>query len=500
MSTGRSKPGRSLGRSDPDGSVATAAELQDLDAAFRDFRSARLIEGGAPDPAQRSGAQRDADRILYSRAFRRLGGVTQVVAVSETELFHNRLTHSLKVAQIGARMTQHLRNRTDIERLEAAGGLDPDVVYAAALAHDLGHPPFGHIAEDELQAVLAGERDTADAQEPDGAAAALDSFEGNAQSFRIITKLAWRSDSEGDQSLNLTRATLAATLKYPWLRGAAPPGKDRKWGAYRSERRAFDFAVAAPPGGTRPDEWRSPEAVLMDWADDIAYAVHDVEDFFRAGLIPLDRLAQKGGREGQRFIAQTAADLDGKDGLTAGGAESAFETLSDRFLMREAYDGSRGHQVALGQLASTLITHFITHFISAVRVTASGEIKISDAARHEAEVLKKLTWYYMILTPGLATVQAGQRAQIRLLYRRLVSWVDENAAGHRPDRQLPVQLKEILSATRNDDEAVDEYTDDAILRRRAVVDYIVGLTEGQAASLAERFRGGLSASALAPWL
>lgn len=476
--------------------MASPKDLQDLDAALGDFRSARLIEGGAPDPAQRSGAQRDADRILYSRAFRRLGGVTQVVAVSETELFHNRLTHSLKVAQIGARMTQHLRNQTEIERLEKAGGLDPDVVYAAALAHDLGHPPFGHIAEDELQAVLAGKRDAADAQNPDPSAAALDSFEGNAQSFRIVTKLSWRSDAEDDQSLNLTRATLAATLKYPWLRGDSPPGKEHKWGAYGSERRAFAFAVQSPAGSPQPAGWRAPEAVLMDWADDIAYAVHDVEDFFRAGLIPLDRLAQKGGREGQRFIAQTAADLDGKDGLTASGAESAFERLSDRFLMREAYDGSRSHQVALGQLASTLITHFI----DAVRVTASGEIKISEAARHEAEVLKKLTWYYMILTPGLATVQAGQRAQVRLLYRRLVSWVDENAAGSRADRQLPVQLKEILSAIRNDDEAVDEYEDDAVLRRRAVVDYIVGLTEGQAAHLAERFRGGLSASALAPWL
>lgn len=480
--------------------MATPEELRGLDEALGEFRNARLVDQPAQDSATRTPAQRDGDRILYSRAFRRLGGVTQVVAVDETELFHNRLTHSLKVAQIGQRLTQSLRAKTAVERLEAAGGLDPEVVYAAALAHDLGHPPFGHIAEDELQATMAGHRDAVDARAVDEAASLLDSFEGNAQSFRIITKLAWRTEMPEDKGLNLTRATLAATLKYPWLRGEGPDDKKHKWGAYRSEKKAFDFATRAPSGGQQPSTWRSPEAALMDWADDIAYAVHDVEDFVRARLIPMDRLARREDREGQRFITWAGPKLDGKDGLTAAGAEAAFETLRSHFLWREPYDGSQAHQVALGNLASTLITRFA----NAVRIKPGGDVSIDDAVRHEVELLKLLTFYYMIETPGLATLQSGQRDQVRGLYRRLTTWADAVAtkAGNPrvSARQLPAQLEEILVAIRTDEEAVDAYADDAALRRRAVVDYLVGLTERQTLDLAARYSGATHGSALAPWL
>jgi dGTPase len=480
--------------------VATEEELRALDVELGPFRSARLAGPGPDDVATRTGAQRDADRILYARAFQRLGGVTQVVAVNETQLFHNRLTHSLKVAQIGQRLTQRLRERTEVDRLRLAGGLDPDVVYAAALAHDLGHPPFGHIAEDELQAVLEGKRDAADNCAVDEAAGKLDSFEGNAQSFRIVTKLAWRVDAPDDKGLNLTRATLAAILKYPWKQGEGPPDKKRKWGAYRSEGAAFAFATATPDGQRHGEGWRSPEAVIMDWADDIAYAVHDVEDFFRAGLIPMDRLARQDDREAQRFISRASAEINGKDGLTAAGAEEAFHTLRSQFLRRQPYDGSQEDQVALGRLASALITRFA----AAVRVSASGEILIASGARHEAEVLKKLTWFYMIDTPGLFSLQAGQRDQVRSLYRRLVAWADavvtKDSQIKIGERQLPKQLAELLTAVRADDEAVDAYGEDAPLRRRAVVDYLVGLTEPQTAELAERVQANGPRSAVARWL
>ena len=133
----------------------------------------------------RNPAQRDRDRVLYSGAFRRLGGVTQVVATSETLLVHNRLTHTLKVAQVARRLAEKIVSGTPEADLAAAGGVDPDVVETGALAHDLGHPPFGHIAEDELQKIL-DERHL------------VDGFEGNAQSFRIVTKsrfVPWRSEA-----------------------------------------------------------------------------------------------------------------------------------------------------------------------------------------------------------------------------------------------------------------------------------------------------------------
>src|ERR1700722_5092020 len=147
---------------------------------------------------QRQPGQRDRDRILYTTSFRRMAGVTQVATPIEGHIFHNRMTHTLEVAQFARRLAEKLIDgqRTEAER---RGGIDPEVVEAAAFAHDLGHPPFGHIAELELDEL--GRKH-----------GAVDGFEGNAQSFRILTKVAaHRSRYKG---LNLTRATLNAVLKY----------------------------------------------------------------------------------------------------------------------------------------------------------------------------------------------------------------------------------------------------------------------------------------------
>ena len=218
---------------------------------------------------QRTESQRDRDRVLYASAFRRLGGVSQVASASERLVFHNRLTHTLEVAQIARRLAENvLRDQPD--EAEALGGVDPDVVEAAALAHDLGHPPFGHVAEKRLDKLV---RESSNS----------DGFEGNPQSFRIVTKLSLRN--QDFHGLNLTRATLNAILKYPWLRGTDGAPREDKWGAYSSESSEFQWARELGPKDTK-----SLEAELMDWADDIAYSVHDLDDFYRAGLIPLDRI------------------------------------------------------------------------------------------------------------------------------------------------------------------------------------------------------------------
>ena len=155
----------------------------------------------ANEEDQRTPFKRDRDRILYTNALRRLAGVTQVAADSEPHVFHNRLTHTLEIAQIARRIAERLA-RDNSEAALALGGIDPDVAEAAALAHDLGHPPFGHIAEELLDDLMCGEQKI------------RDGFEGNAQSFRIVTKLAVRNLHPG---LDLTRATLNAILKYPRL-------------------------------------------------------------------------------------------------------------------------------------------------------------------------------------------------------------------------------------------------------------------------------------------
>lgn len=481
--------------------MADAQALAQLDESLRGHREGRL-HGAPTDQAGRTGGQRDADRILYSTAFRRLGGVTQVVAVNETQLFHNRLTHSLKVAQIGQRLAQLLRANAPLEHLEAAGNVDPDVVYAAALAHDLGHPPFGHIAEDELQKELqrlsrGGRPSLAD----------HDSFEGNAQSFRIATKTSWREETPL-HGLNLTRATLAAIMKYPWLKEDAPEGKQNKWGAYNSEAAEAQYALAAPDGAPRPSGWRPPEAVLMDWSDDIAYAVHDVEDFYRAGLIPLERLATTGSAsEASHFIGGVIARRAGKNGLAADGLTTAFEHLQRWVFPRGPYDPSPAGQAGVARLASSLITRFT----SAVRLTPSGTVAIKPTVLHEVAILKDLTWHYMIENPALSTLQAGQRRQIRYLFRTLLSWAD-SAAGIETDddlapvnaKHLPTQMAHGLAVVRTDTQATDAYNlepdGDALLRQRAVIDYITGLTEAQVHDLYERLAGVPGGSATAGWL
>ncbi|MEV5718693.1 dGTP triphosphohydrolase [Amycolatopsis mediterranei] len=164
--------------------------------------------------------QRDRDRVLYSSAFRRLSGVAQVAAVNEQRVLHNRLTHSLKVAQLGRRLVQHLKHDKSAEarELRRLSGIKADVVETAGLVHDIGHPPFGHVAEPVLDACLRG-------------AGGLEGFEGNAQSFRIVTKLARRRVEH--PGLDLTRASLDAMLKYPRPRSAAadaPTWTDRGYG------------------------------------------------------------------------------------------------------------------------------------------------------------------------------------------------------------------------------------------------------------------------------
>src|SRR6185437_9586804 len=204
------------------------------------------------------------DRVLYSSSFRRLAEVTQVVSANSGYVFHNRLTHSLQVAQVGRRLAEKLNKKFPDSKCV----VDPDVVETACMAHDLGHPPFGHAAEKTLNSLTEN----------------IGGFEGNAQSFRIVTQLASRSRKY--PGLDLTRATLAAILKYPWLRGGNPDNP-KKWGAYESERSDFDFAAELLPAPNH----RTIEAEIMDWADDITYSVHDLEDFFRAGRMPLHLLA-----------------------------------------------------------------------------------------------------------------------------------------------------------------------------------------------------------------
>lgn len=407
-------------------------------------------------------SEHDRDRVIYSSAFQRLAGITQVTSPGTGPIFHNRLTHSLKVAQLAERLAQSLKRNAPstgpLERL--LDDLDVDAVEAAALAHDIGHPPFGHIAEQELDKV---------AKDWGG-------FEGNAQSFRIVTFLSQRDPDLTLRGLDLTRVSLNGLLKYPWLRDRTDPDRKRKWGAYSSERAVFEWAREHQPDGRR-----TLEAEIMDWADDVTYAVHDMEDFHRVGLIPLDRLIHDTAerkRFFESFFEGTGRQrrLRGKfssHGLTKGELENAFSFLfNDVFQTAgiRAYDGSRESRSLLRATSSLLIGRYVNCFKSKPGGPEDRLVSIDRPAIAEVAILKELAWFYIIKRPSLVALQHGQRRIVQELHEIY----KEAATGSDPESLLPVSHMQVLRETDNP---------------RAVTDLVAGLTEGMAFELHHRLTG-----------
>ena len=429
-------------------------------------------------PDRRTGGQRDRDRVLYASAFRRLGSVTQVAAADERLVFHNRLTHTLEVAQIARRLAENtVEDQPDA--VEALGGIDPDVVEAAALAHDLGHPPFGHIAEKRLDELVRESRNS-------------DGFEGNPQSFRIVTKLALRhKDFPG---LNLTRATLNAILKYPWLRGTGGGLRERKWGAYSSESEEFEWARELGPADAK-----SPEAELMDWADDIAYSVHDIYDFYRAGLIPLDRLLTNSD-ERERFLekalSQWADDSQYGGNPIRNESKNVLDGLFDSMQvahqpLTRPYSGVREQRASLRSMTASLIRRYITDAISLSQSEGTGQrcVTITPEYLTEVQLLKQLTWEYVINAPGLTTQQYGQRKLIEDLFAILTDATSKSELG-----VFPPRFREHLEIT------LGSSGSEASSREvsRLIADYISGMTEREAIELHQRLTGASLGSVLDP--
>lgn len=433
----------------------------------------------------REPGQKDRDRILFCSAFRRLAGVTQVVSVQEGHIFHNRLTHSMKVAQIARALALKLIKTDETGLRDSFGGIDPDIAETAALAHDLGHPPFGHIAEGKLHEL---------AQKvglPDG-------FEGNAQTFRIITKLAIRK--ERFNGLNLTRGSLNAVLKYPWLYGKQGQRSKRKWNAYFTEQEDFYFARE----GLKDTIAKSIEAELMDWADDIAYSIHDVEDFYRANLIPLDRLVSSlrkrsngeltvipdsemdcffsrvFSRWEHEKIQSEFRDPDSREKLE----RSFINIISQLMPLKTPYDGSNKLKAYLRGFTSL----HVSRFINAVQLCDPAEhdgrlITIREEALYEVKMLKELTWHYVMRSPALTAQKRGQVQMIETLFDTFYT----AALSPNPGEWdiFPFGYRERLERTDSPEE-----------RTRIVIDLIASMTEPQAVQMYQRLVGTSQSSML----
>jgi dGTPase len=287
-----------------------------------------------PKRAGRSDFERDRARVLHSAALRRLAAKTQVVRATSADFPRTRLTHSLECAQIGRELGQEI-------------GCDPDLVDAACLAHDIGHSPFGHNGEAALNELAAG----------------IGGFEGNAQSLRLLTRLEPKVPGAG---LNLTRATLDATLKYPWF---GQPGT--KYGVYPDDAEVFAWIRKGAP-----ERRRCLEAQVMDWADDVAYSVHDLEDGFHAGLITFKNL--KSGTE-RTEVSRTALDYCPGD-VTEAELVEVLEDLLALDIWPAAYDGGPGTVAALKNLTSELIGRFCVAAQQATLAAAANPVSVPTPA------------------------------------------------------------------------------------------------------------------------
>ncbi|MFE9423478.1 deoxyguanosinetriphosphate triphosphohydrolase [Kitasatospora sp. NPDC006697] len=409
-----------------------------------------------PEPDKRPGRtafQRDRARVLHSAALRRLAGTTQVVAPMRSDFPRTRLTHSLECAQVG-------------RELGAALGCDPDLVETACLAHDIGHPPFGHTGEEALNE----------------AAADCGGFEGNAQSLRILTRLEpkrfapaqeeparlapWPGRSVG---LNLTRAALDAATKYPWPRGAHPTDPHSpKFGVYADDLPVFRWLRSGAPQGRKCFE-----ATVMDWSDDVAYSTHDVEDGIYAGHLDPAALRSPAERAELFAVAERYARGTGPEEFG-----EALDRLQAQEWWPRGYDGSPRSRAGLKDLTSQLIGRFCLAAEQATRAAYgpgrltryAAELVVPRGVRLECAVLKAVAVRYVMQRDEQAQLRARQRVVIGELAERLSARLAAGDAGELD----PVFHAQYLHAP-----------DDAAALR-AVIDQIASLTDASALALHAR--------------
>ena len=390
-----------------------------------------------PKRAGRSDFGRDRARVLHSAALRRLAAKTQVVAAGSADFPRTRLTHSLECAQIGRELGREL-------------GCDPDLVDAACLAHDIGHSPFGHNGEfalDELAQPCGG-------------------FEGNAQSLRLLTRLEPKVAGAG---LNLTRATLDATLKYPWV----SRGPGTKYGVYAEDAEVFGWIRQGAQAGRS-----CLEAQVMDWADDIAYSVHDLEDGFHAGLITFKNLNSSAERS---VVSHVTATTYCSDDISEAELTEILDALLGLDIWPASYDGGPETVAALKNLTSELIGRFclaaqdatlaahppatakpsdLTNPTHPALTRYAADLIVPRQQRLECALLKGITAHYVMARAGVVAAQARERE----LLAELAYAIEERA---------PQTLDPLLRPAWN-----AAATDPA--RRRVVIDQVACLTDTSA--------------------
>lgn len=410
---------------------------------------------GAFDTERRSGAndaqdyrtpfQIDRDRVLHTPTFRRLQNKTQVFWSGEYDFYRTRLTHSLEVAQIGKSISYWLKTRPD-GPLGDDFFIDPDLVEAICLSHDLGHPPFGHAGERTLNHLMRG----------------YGGFEGNAQTLRLLTERIFSAKRSG---MDPSRAFLDGILKYKslWTELRAATGKlpdnhfiyDNQYEYLDWAMGGHDFPLELIAGETR-DEFKSIECQVMDWADDTAYSLNDLSDSVRAGFLTIERI-------------EAWAEMNSQPT----GEESPLGDLM-KAIRRKGVDPFVGKRIGRYIQSTRLETD--VNFLSGMSNRYRHHLVIDEAAKEESKMFKKLAFDVVFLSPQLKQLEHKGSRMLRQLWEVLGErYISGGTIDGQDFQLLPADTAAEIKA------APDEST-----RARLVCDFLAGMTDGYAARTYKR--------------
>jgi len=403
---------------------------------YREFDLERFPEAPPAGDEYRNPFQIERDRVIFSYPFRRLQSKTQVFQSGEYDFYRTRLTHSIEVAKIGRSICEFLRTRS--EHLGDTFYIDADLTEGIGLAHDLGHPPFGHIGERKLNAVMAGHG----------------GFEGNAQTLRILTELIYERPGR-TKGIGPTRAFLDGVMKYKALQSEwlderdAPPEHHFIYDEQESWR---DVVVGdALPNDLRPPKainaFKSIECQIMDWADDTAYSLHDIVDGIHARYINVGSLTE--------WAADRALD----DKATAQVDNLCRVIRENRY---EPYFGAR-----IGRFVHACSLNPRSGHLSGITHRHAFDLIIDPEVRSESKLYKRIALDLIFKSTQLQQIEfKGGHILERLFDALTEHCIEPEGKGL---KLLPPQVRDLLAAE----------TDPAA-RHRRLCDYVAGLTDGQA--------------------
>ncbi|MFO7653973.1 MAG: dNTP triphosphohydrolase [Candidatus Krumholzibacteriia bacterium] len=403
---------------------------------YRDFDA----EAPVPEaPDFRGAFQRARDRLVHNSSFRRLQSKTQVFLSGEYDFYRTRLTHSIEVAQIAGSLTRWLNHDSD----ELGPGFHVDVALceAAALAHDIGHPPFGHAGEGTLHRLMR----------PHGG------FEGNAQTLRLITETIFTSGRSARRGLNPPRALIDAVLKYKTLHGEAPDA-GRHY-LYDDQRRFVDFVCGGRPfpedlpAGPARNGFRSVECQIMDWADDVAYSVNDLVDGVNAGFVSIRRL--------EGWAAENALDRE-----QVSHVERLLAAIREGLMERRMNRKIGAFVEGCGLARRTTFLSDLTH-------RHAFELVVPEPLRREQKLYNRIATDLVFRSPQVCQLEHKGRVMLTRIFRTL------------EDHYITEAEPRLVLLSRDYEREIAGAAD-ASGRARIICDYLAGMTDGYAARIYKR--------------